>query len=315
MEVLLFIGIFIASLTALLFASDWFTDAAEEIGTAFGIPSFIIGLTIVALGTSLPELATSIISVIQSNSEIVVGNVVGSNITNIGLVLGGVLIYARFVRLEYNIWHIDMSFLWGSAFFLWLVVYDGRVSWLETILLIGLLVIFLFYSLQTNTDDDGDNLPTQKKKRNKIRPFTVGKLIVSAILVWKGADYTIYAIVGISKVIGFAPEYIALSAVALGTSLPELFVSLSAIRKGNAGIAIGNVLGSNIFNTFAVMGVSSIFGPLKIPDNVLYFYIPTMIIFTILFGIISNNKKLTRWEGYLLLTFYVLYLGEIFQNL
>ncbi len=312
MDILLFIGIFVAALTALLFASDWFTDAAEEIGSAFGIPSFVIGLTIVAFGTSLPELATSIISVMHGNSEIVVGNVVGSNITNIALVLGLVLIYAKFIRLEYNLWHIDMTYLWGSAFFLWFVVYDRRITALETILLLAMLAIFLLYSLNSNAAKEEKE---EKKKRDKIRPIAIGKLIVGALLVWLGADYTIYAIVEMSKVLGFAPEYIALSAVALGTSLPEVFVSISAIRKGNSGIAIGNVLGSNIFNTFAVMGFSSIFGPLKIPDNILHFYLPLMIVITVLFGIIANNKKLTKWEGYILLIFYIFYMGEILQNL
>lgn len=313
MDILLYIGIFVASLTALLFASDWFTDAAEEIGTAFGIPSFVIGLTIVALGTSLPELATSIISVLEGNSEIVVGNVVGSNITNIALVLGLVLIYAKFIRLEYNIWHIDMSFLWASAFFLWLVVYDRHITALETILLLSLLVIFLMYLLKKGPNEDGEE--EEKKKRDKIRPIAIGKLIVGATVVWLGAEYTIDSIIQMSKILGFAPEYIALSAIALGTSLPEVFVSISAIRKGNAGIAIGNILGSNIFNTFAVMGISSIFGPLKIPDNIFFFYIPLMIIISVIFGIISNNKKLTQWEGYLLLVFYLFYMGEILQNL
>lgn len=312
MDILLYIGIFVAALTALLFASDWFTDAAEEIGSAFGIPSFVIGLTIVALGTSLPELATSIISILKGNSEIVVGNVVGSNITNIALVLGLVLIYAKYIRLEYNVWHIDMTFLWGSAFFLWFVVYDRHISALETILLLSLLVIFLMYLLKKGPNENGEE---EKKKRDKIRPIAIGKLILGALLVWQGADYTIYAIGEISKLLGFAPEYIALSAIALGTSLPEVFVSISAIRKGNAGIAIGNVIGSNIFNTFAVMGISSIVGPLKIPDNIFYFYIPLMIVITVIFGIISNNKKLTQWEGYLLLIFYLFYMGEIFQNL
>lgn len=313
MDILLYTGIFVAALSALLFASDWFTDAAEEVGSALGIPSFVIGLTIVAFGTSLPELATSIISVLQGNSEIVVGNVVGSNITNIAMVLGLVLIYAKIIRLEYNVWHIDMSYLWGSAFFLWFITYDRHISTLETILLVVLLIIFLVYSLKTSSGEEADE--AKEKIRGKIRYIAIGKLLAGAILVWLGADYTIYAIIEISKTIGFAPEYIALSAVALGTSLPELFVSLSAIRKGNSGIAVGNIIGSNIFNTFAVMGVSSMFGPLNIPDNIFSFFLPLMIAITVLFGIISNNKKLTQWEGYVLLIFYILYIGEILQNL
>jgi cation:H+ antiporter len=117
MDVVINLGIFVVSLTVLLKASDWFIDSAEQIGLSMGISPFIIGVTIVAFGTSLPELATSIASVIKGESGIVVGNVVGSNITNIALVLGLTAAFTRQIELKYNIWHIDMPYLWGSAFF------------------------------------------------------------------------------------------------------------------------------------------------------------------------------------------------------
>ncbi len=305
-ELLTYLGLFVVSLGVLLKASDWFVESAEEIGLSFGISPFIIGLTIVAFGTSLPELATSVAAVLAGNSEIVVGNVIGSNITNIALVLGIVALIANPIKLDYNIWHVDMPYLWGSAFLLYFALLDGRFTFFESILFLLGIIIFLFYSIKSDDDEE-------KKERTKLgaRPFVL--LIVGGILVWLGADYTIQAISHLSVLAGIDPEVIALSAVALGTSLPEVIVSVSAARKGKSSIAVGNVLGSNIFNTYLVMAIPSFFGTLIIPENILIFSLPFMIAMTILFGIISNNKKITRWEGVLVLMFYAFYIVALFE--
>ncbi len=306
-ELLTYLALFVVSLGVLLKASDWFVDSAEEIGLSFGISPFIIGLTIVAFGTSLPELATSVAAVLAGNSEIVVGNVVGSNITNIALVLGIVALIANPIKLDYNIWHVDMPYLWGSAFLLYFTLFDGKFTLFESILFLVGIIIFLFYSMKS---DDGDE--QQERTKLGFRPFAL--LIIGGILVWLGADYTIQAISHLSALAGIDPEVIALSAVALGTSLPEVIVSVSAARKGKSSIAVGNVLGSNIFNTYLVMAIPSFFGTLVIPENILAFSLPFMIAMTILFGIISNNKKITRWEGVLVLMFYIFYLISLFET-
>lgn len=306
MDVLLYIGLFIVSLTVLLRASDWFVDSAEEIGLSLGISPFIIGVTIVAFGTSLPELATSIASVLGGESQIVVSNVVGSNITNIALVLGLVAVVVGKIELEYNIWHIDMPYLWGSAFLLWFSLQDLNFSIFEAVLFIFGIVIFLSYSIKGNVGNG------EKEKRASWRSYLF--LIIGGVLVWLGADYTIEAISNLSKIAGIDPKIIALSAVALGTSLPEVIVSLNAARKGKTSIAIGNVLGSNIFNTYIVMSIPRFIGQLEIPRDIHAFYIPLMIAMTVLFGIMTNNKKVTRWEGTILLLFYVFFAGEMLHR-
>ncbi|MCB0639185.1 MAG: calcium/sodium antiporter [Lewinella sp.] len=309
MDILLYIGIFIVSLGALLKASDWFVDSAEAIGLSLGVSPFIIGVTIVAFGTSLPELATSIASVYNGESEIVVGNVIGSNITNIALVLGLTAVVVREIDLEYNIWHIDMPFLWGSAFMLWFILSDFEITIVESLIFLAGIAVFLTYSFKGNTpDESGEERPVAT-----VRHYVL--LVLGGVLVYLGADYTIYAITEISSQLGIAPKLIALSAVAIGTSLPEVIVSLSAARRGKASIAIGNVLGSNIFNTYVVMGVPSLLGPLEIPEDIKTFYLPLMIAMTILFGIMSNNRRISRWEGVILLLFYVLFLAEITRSL
>jgi len=289
MDLLLYIALFVVSLLALLKASDWFVDSAEEIGLSLGIPPFIIGVTIVAFGTSLPELATSVASVFAGDSKIVVGNVVGSNVTNIALVLGLTAVVVKEIKLETNIWHVDMPFLWGSAFLMWLTLLDQHFSIFEAVLFILGIALFLAYSFK---EHQGDNA-----MRTKASVKSYLMLIVGGVLVWLGADYTILAITKISSMMGISSEIIAQTAVALGTSLPEIIVSLNAARKGKTSIAVGNVLGSNIFNTYLVMAVPSFFGALDIPDNVIHFSIPVMVVMTILFGITSNNKNISRWEG------------------
>ena len=306
MDVLLYLGLFVVSLTVLLKASNWFVDAAERIGLSLGASPFIIGVTIVAFGTSLPELATSIASVLTGHSEIVVGNVVGSNITNIALVLGLTALVVNRIELDYNIWHIDMPYLWGSAFLLMFALSDGHFSFFESMLFLVGIAIFLMYSFRSE-----DQEKTSEMERPTVNWQSYLMLIVGGALVYFGADYTIFAIQKLSEIAGVNPEIIALSAVALGTSLPEVIVSLNAARRGKASIAVGNVLGSNIFNTYVVMSVPSFFGELKIPHDINTLYLPLMVVMTVLFGIMSNNKKITRWEGALLLMFYAFFLAEL----
>ncbi len=307
MDIALYTGLFILSLTVLLKASDWFIDAAEQIGLSLGVSPFIIGVTIVAFGTSLPELATSIASVIGGESEIVVGNVVGSNITNIALVLGLAALVVNRIEMEYNIWHVDMPFLWGSAFLLWFTLRDFHFSFFEGLLFLVGIVVFLAYSFKGEDAEEALDRPTINWK-------VYAMLLLGGVLVYLGADYTIFAIRQLSAMAGINPEIIALSAVALGTSLPEVIVSLNAARRGKASIAVGNVLGSNIFNTYIVMSIPSFFGELTIPANINDVYLPLMIAMTVLFGIMSNNKKITRWEGVVLLMFYAFFFVDLLST-
>ncbi|MEM6964694.1 MAG: calcium/sodium antiporter [Bacteroidota bacterium] len=304
-NILLYFGLFVGSLAVLLKASDWFIDSAEEIGLSLGISPYIIGVTIIAFGTSLPELATSVASVFAGESEIVIGNVIGSNITNIALVLGLVAISVKVIHLENDIWKLDMPFLWFTAFFLCFVVRDQNVSYLEAGLLLLSLVVFLAVSL--NSDD------SNQEERTKASYRSYMFLVFGGVLVWLGAKYTVVAIQEISMTIGVPPQVISLSAVALGTSLPEVIVSLNAARKGKTGIAVGNVLGSNIFNTLAVVGIPVLFGDLEIPSDILSFSLPLMVVMTILFGIMCFSKSISRWEGYILVIFYVYFLVELFK--
>lgn len=307
MSLTLWFVVFVGSLIVLLKASDWFIAAAEKIGLSLGIPSFIVGVTIVAAGTSLPELVTSIFSVLENSSEIVVGNVVGSNITNILLVLGLTAIVGKKIVIDFDIMNIDMPLFLGSAFMLWFCIYDNNFTKLEAVVCLIGLFIFLAYTFgadKQEQDEEAENTTLDWK--------VFATLIAGAIGIKYGAEWTVKSIIEISDTLNIAKEAIALSAVAFGTSLPEIIVSVKAAQKGKPEIAIGNVLGSNIFNTFAVMGIPGLLGVLAIPENITEFSLPLMMTASFLFLIMMITKKISNWEGYILILFYVIFITELF---
>lgn len=299
----MYIGLFVLSLAVLLWASDKFIESAEKIGLSFGISPFIIGVTIVAFGTSLPELATSIASVFSGTSEIVAGNVIGSNITNILLVFGITAIIDKEMRLDFDIINTDMPILITSAFMMYFIIYDSNVTLFEGFLFLAGLVVFLVNSFNSERED------VSNLKSAEVKQYII--MVIGAILVYLSAKYTIFAIEKISEIASISPDIIALTGVALGTSLPELIVSIAAAKKGKHAIAVGNVLGSNLFNTFAVMGIPRLFGDLKITAITTDFTALFMVAVTILFFFVTLSKRISRMEGLMLVLFYCFFIGHL----
>lgn len=313
--ILFWAGVFIASLAVLVKAADLFTGAAEEIGLRFGVPPFIIGITIVAVGTSLPELVSSVVSVLAGSPGIVSGNVVGSNIANICLILALAALVGRKISIDRELVRVDLPILITSAFFLALVVFDGAVSALEGI--VGLLAFgaYLHFMLSEKEDDDGglidDTIEEAVEERpSSLRPYLL--LLIAGVLIYIGADYTIESIIQISQIIGVPEQVIALTAVSVGTSLPELVVTVRSAQKGKAEIAVGNILGSNIFNTYGVMGISALVaGTLSVPADIISFAMPVMVAATLLYFFMTQDREITLWEGAALLLFYAVFLINI----
>ncbi len=306
--------VFIVSLCILIKASGYFTDSAEKIGLLFGISPFVIGVTIVALGTSLPEIVTSIIAVLKGSSEIVVGNVVGSNIANIFFVFGLTAIVGKRMTIAHDLIKVDLPFLAGSAFLLAATIWDGEFGRIEGLLSLAAVVVYLLYCISTkdrHKDPDLENRLEEKKKVSSWKTWAV--LVVSAFFIYLGASYTIEAIIELSGLLNLGKEVIALSAVAFGTSLPELVVTLSAVRNNKPEIAVGNILGSNIINALAVMGIPALLGTLTIPAGIIGFGLPMMLIGTILFVFMTQDKEIANWEGWLLLIFYAFFIGKLFK--
>ena len=300
------------SLFVLVRAAAYFNTAAEKIGLSFGFSPFVVGVLIVAFGTSLPELISSVISVIKDASEIVTGNVMGSNITNIFLVFGlALVINQKPIHIDSDKLKVDLNFLLGTALFLVFTAIDGKFNFWEGMLC---MVGFIVYILHLARG------PKVKKKAQKVEAKAGNGLTkqyvifaLSGALIYFGAEYTITSVIKISDHFTIGRDVIAASAIALGTSLPELIVTIVAVRQGKTDIAVGNILGSSVFNAFWVMGFSSMFGDIIVTQSSLYILAPFMLIATFLYFFMCKNKEIGVWEGGLLLVFYALFAAKLFD--
>jgi len=308
MQLFLWFAILVVSLCVFVKASGYFINCAEKVGVWLGIPPFIIGVSIVAIGTSLPELISSIVAVLRGSSEIVVGNVIGSNVANVFLIMGIATIAVGRLTTAYELARVDLPLLVGSALLLAVTIWDGEFVLPEALLCIAGGIIYLGY---TSSARNGVERDTPRATGKPDAKLAIG-LLAGAALIYLGARYTVESAVKVSRLLGIGTELVAVSAIAFGTSLPELTVTVSAARKGKAGIALGNILGSNIYNVFAVMGVPALFGKLIIPDNMLTFGLPMMLIATLLCFVMTQVKVVTKWEGWLLILFYLFFIGKLF---
>jgi len=311
---------FLVSLLALIKSAEWFTEGAEELGILLGVPSYVVGVTIVAIGTSLPELVSSVFAVVEDSPEIVVGNAIGSNVTNIFLVLGVAAILGGRLYVRREIVRIDLPMLASSAALLGLSALDGTVSRVEGFLLLAGAFIYGFYGVRISRPSPvmmaeiEASVPEEVELRPRtLRPVVVLKLLGGVILLYFAAEYTVRSVIELSSLFGVGKDLIAISAVALGTSLPELVVSVVAARRGRLEIAIGNVLGSNIFNAFAVVGIPALIVPLPVTNIVLTVGLPFMGVATVIYFFMAQDREVTRWEGMPLVLFYVLFIGKLFN--
>ena len=306
------IFIFALSLSILIKFSDFFTESAGKIGVFLGFSPFIVGVTIVAIGTSLPELISSLIAVSQNSTEIVAGNVIGSNIANIFLIIGVATVISSPLKISYNLLNVDLPLFVGSAFLLYFTLSDGRFTFGEAILCIIGYIVHLTYTVrcgQIESEINPDNVGRQPGYLIKQLLF----LVVCSGGMYVGAQYTIQAIIKLSELLNVGKEIIAVSAVALGTSLPELAVTFAAARKGDPEVAIGNVLGSNIFNSLIVMGIPGLFTELQIPLLLRDEGLPMLLAATLLFFFVTQDKQVTKWEGWLFFVLYAWFIGDLYR--
>lgn len=319
---------FIASLFVLVKCADWFVDSAETIGTFFNWPEFVIGVIIVAIGTSLPELASSMAAIINGDSSIVVSNVLGSNAANIFLVFGLTAFFGKKFKIKHDLMKLDLPFMVASALMIVLMISDREFSLAEAIICTLAMLFYIYQSLvqkkkpnkvakKSSTTKSAEASPEKKivekilaKEKIGIKPWVL--LALSPIGIALGAHFSIESVIELSKIIGIGTEVIAVTAIALGTSLPEVLVSISAARKGMPEMALGNVIGSNIFNTFAVMGIPGLFSRLVIPEGTITFVVPAFLAATGLFTVIMLDKRVFRVEGILLLGMYGYFIGHLY---
>lgn len=303
------IVIFVVALAGLLMAAKFFTDAAEKIGLYFKFPSFVIGIFIVGIGTSLPELVSGILSVNKNASEILSGNIIGANISNILLITGlAVALNRKSISLGSTYIYIDLHFLIGAIFFFYMIAYDGIIVWNEAFIGILMFLVYSVYLIRNNTTID-TGISETAPARFPIKDL--GLLLLAGVGIYFGADYTVASLEQIALALSIPPAIIALTLLSLGTTLPELAVNVSAIKAGKAEMAMGNVLGSCIFNTLAIPGITSLIGNINVPANLLGFSLPVMAGCGLLFYLLTQDKKISVWEGLMLVLLYLLFMLKI----
>ena len=297
-------GILIVGFLFLVKGADWFVEGSASIARKFGIPQLIIGLTIVAMGTSMPEAAVSITAAMQQNAGITIGNVVGSNILNIFIILGLTALITN-VAIQRSTLFYEIPFMMFVTVVLMICgMTGGKVTFAEGIVLWVLFLVYLGYLFVMSKK--GEN-PEEEEAKN----YPVWKclllMVAGGVLVVKGSDFAVSGATEIARYFGMSERFIGLTIVALGTSLPELFTSVSAARKGKADIAIGNIVGSNIFNILFVVGTAALIVPVEFLPG---FGIDTVIALgagLLLWVCIWRKRALTRPAGIVMLIAYLAY--------
>ncbi|MBT3230693.1 calcium/sodium antiporter [Candidatus Uhrbacteria bacterium] len=307
------IVVFIVSLAVMVKGADWLIASSEKIGLSFGLSPFIVGVTIVGLGTSFPELVSSFVAVMQGATEIVTANAVGSNIANILLVIGFAAVIGRRLTVTKNLIDLDLPLLAIGTVLLIGVVFDGQVTLGEAILLVVTYGIYLLYTIIHTEEEEEGQKKKKKAKRPKVTIKDIVLLIIGIAGLVLGAKYLIDSLVNLSTMLNVATGVIAITAVAIGTSLPELLVSVKAARAGKPEVALGNIFGSNIFNAFMVIGLPGLMGTLMIDDMTLMIGVPTMALATLLFVISGISRRIYMWEGAFYLALYVLFIAKLFN--
>lgn len=303
MEMLIEMLLLIVGFVMLVKGADWFVEGVAGIAEKFGIPQLVIGLTIVAMGTSAPEAAVSITSAIKGNAGITIGNIVGSNILNILIILGLTAVITN-VAVQKSTIRYEIPFMLIITLVLLVQGMTGNeISLVEGIILWALFLVYMVYLFRMAKHQKED--VANEKSQPVWKLLLMG--IVGAVLVVWGADVTVNAASAIAKMFGMSDRLIGLTIVALGTSLPELVTSVTAARKGKADIAIGNIVGSNIFNILFVVGTTAIVTPVIFEAN---FVIDTLVAFAagvILWLGVFKNKELRRPAGIVMLLAYAGY--------
>lgn len=298
----------IIGLVCLVKGGDWLVDGSVSIAQHIGLSPMVIGLTIVAFGTSAPELLVSMQSAMCGNSGIALGNVVGSNIANIALILGLTAAIAP-IPARIETFKRDMPFMLLCTLALTLITFFiGTINRVEGIIGIILLVLFVVYQIRTSKQEQSPADDTQSKKTKSLW-FSILLIVISLVLLKFGAQWLVNGATAIAKSFGVSDRIIGLTIVALGTSLPELFASVIAARKGAVDLAVGNVIGSNIFNIMCVLGLSGAISPINDIDSGFMTDSLWMLGLSIMLWIMLRTKyELSRWEGWLFLVIYLLFL-------
>ena len=295
-----------SGLILLIVGSNYLLKSAVDLSVKLNLSKVVIGLTVVSFATSAPELLISLSSALKGSADIAISNVIGSNIANLGLVLGTVLCFTKIKIPQSNI-KFDWTFLMLISLVFLFFINDLTVSRLEGLFLFSALLIFLIFIVKIREDEDAEEIKLSTTSNIKI----ILLILISSILLYFGSELFVNSSIYFAEFFGVSERVIGLTLVAIGTSLPELVTSLVAIYKSELDISIGNIIGSNIFNILAVIGLTSIITDLNIlSERILSFDVYVMIFFSfiLIFFYLSNKKRfLNIYHGIIYLLLFITY--------
>jgi len=303
----------VVGLGLLIISSDWLIQGAVKVSFLAKLTPLFVGAVIVAFGTSAPEAGVSIVAAVRNYKDIALGNIVGSNIANIGLILGLCAIL-RPLNVSKRIFKKELPIMLLAMALLYFLSFDLIISRQDGLILILAFIIFCFISYRSAKElfDEQEirGFEFNKVMKNFNSPFRVSLIILLSLLgVIIGADLMVRGGANLAKTFGISPWIIGITIFAIGTSLPELAASLTAAFKNVHSISVGNIVGSNIFNVLFVLGIASLVRPIALEASILRFELPVMLIFSaVLFIVMRTKYKITRWEGLTMLLVYVCFI-------
>lgn len=300
-----------AGLAMLYFGAEWLVKGAIAISSKLGVSQLVIGLTVVAFGTSTPELAVSVSSAMQGLSDVALGNVVGSNIVNIGVILGISAVISPIIVSKSAI-RKEVPIMIGVAFLLLGIIIDGKIDYIDGIILVAGIIAFTWYSYRSSKkDSDIEEIPTPQILQKNVFSKSLAFIGIGLATLTVGSFLTVDNAVIIASSFGISDLFIGLTLVAIGTSLPELITSIVAAKKGHADLSVGNIVGSNIFNIMAILGISSLISGMVVSDQI-FMDMAVMIVFSlVLIPIMRSGFVISRKEGMVLLGGYAAYVAYL----
>lgn len=311
------------SLLVLVKGADLFIEGARQIGIRLGMSAFAVGVLIVGMGTSLPELTTALAAVWSGIPDIVIANAVGSNIANILLVVGVLAFFGGRIIIHQNLIKTELPIFVISTIHFGASVYDGVVDRVEAVLLLATFGAYLWYIVyESKHDPDGDGIPdnddiqnekTKISQRSIFRPIILS--IIGLIALVGGAKYTIDMAVNIATEIGVPLAFISITAIAIGTSLPELVVTIRAILNKQTEMGVGNIFGSCAFNMLIVVGVPAFIVPQIADAIVMDLGLAIMLVASAILFVSGLARQIMRWEGLMMLIFFVFFIVKLFELL
>jgi cation:H+ antiporter len=294
------------SLYVLIKGADVFLDGAKKVGRALGMSAFAIGILIVGFGTSIPELASSIAAVLQGATELVAANVVGSNITNILLIVGLMAVIAGRLAFNQDILKTELPLFVISQAILVAVIADGTVDRIDAGFVLAIFGAYLWYIIVEAKQGDEEAEARPKLNAGIFLMMLIG---LGAVLV--GAHFTVEMAVNIATMMAVPIGLVSITAVAIGTSLPELMVGIQSVRKRDMELAVGNIFGSNTFNALVVLGIPALIAPLVVDTVVLGLGIWFMLAASLMIFVIGLSRQVMRWEGLMMLIFFGYFLTKL----